>query len=162
MTAFCFGDGSTVACPCANNGLAGHGCENSATTGGAILTATGIASLSTDTLQFTSSGELPQSLSIVLQGTTALAPLNFGDGLRCVRGTLKRLYMKNAVGGVLVAPVPGDPSVSARSAARGDALTLGSTRHYQVYYRDPDAIFCPSPSGNTYNISSGLTVVWGN
>lgn len=157
---FCFGDGSAGACPCSNSGLAGNGCDNSAATGGALLVASGVASLSADTLQFACSGELPHSLSIVLQGTASVGPLNFGDGLRCTGGLLKRLYVRNAVNGAVTVPAPGDPSVSARAAALNDPITAGSTRNYQVYYRDPDTNFCPSPSGATYNISSALSVVW--
>jgi hypothetical protein len=103
---------------------------------------------------------LPTALSIFLQGTTAIAPLGFGDGLRCTGGALKRLYVHNAVGGVVSAPQPGEPSISARSAALGDVITAGATRHYQTYYRDPVLGFCASPLGNTWNISSGLSVVW--
>jgi len=55
----------------------------------------------------------------------------------------------------------GDPTVSARSAALGDVLTLGAVRYYQTYYRDPAPLFCPSPAGNAWNISSGLSVAWG-
>ena len=47
-----------------------------------------------------------------------IAPINYGDGMRCTGGNLKRLYTKTAVGGVVVAPQPGEPSVSARSAQR--------------------------------------------
>jgi hypothetical protein len=33
-------------------------------------------------------------------------------------------------------------------------------RAYQVYYRDPDAAFCPAPAGNTFNVSNGVQLVW--
>ncbi len=158
---FCFGDGSLVPCPCGNSGVAGHGCENSLSTGGALLTATGEASLSADTVQFTCSGERPTSLSIVLQGSLPIAPLSYGDGLRCVGGVLKRLYTKNAVAGVVIAPQGGDLSVSARSATAGDPISLGATRNCQVYYRDPAPSFCPNPPGSTFNISNGIAVAWG-
>ena len=161
VNAFCFGDGGITFCPCLNLGVPGRGCDNSAATGGATLSAIGTPSLAADTLQFTSSGELPSALSIVLQGNVAINPSNFGDGLRCAGGSLKRLYAKNAVAGVVVAPASGDAPVSARSAALGDALAQGNTRFYQVYYRDPNATFCPAPSGNTFNISSALSVLWG-
>jgi hypothetical protein len=161
LFAFCAGDGSQAACPCANNGLAGHGCENSATTGGALLAASGVPSLSADTLLFTSSGELATALSIVLQGDNPIAPANFGDGLRCAGGTLKRLYVQSAVGGSISAPAPADASVSARSALLGDVIPLGSTRAYQVYYRDPSASFCPSPQGNTFNATGAISATWG-
>jgi Tol biopolymer transport system component len=157
---FCLGDGSAGACPCANNGAPGRGCQNSASTGGARLNAAGSSSLSNDTLVLSASGELPHALSVFLQGSTAVAPLNFGDGLRCASGFLKRLYIANASGGVVSVPQPGDPSVSARSAAVGDTLTAGATRYYQTYYRDPLLAFCPEPSGNSWNISSGLSVTW--
>jgi hypothetical protein len=159
-TPFCFGDGSAGACPCGNNGASGRGCENSASTGGALLGGTGAASLANDTLVLNSSGELPTALSILLQGNSSIAAVAFGDGLRCTGGVLKRLYVRNASGGALSVPQSGDASISARSAALGDLLTAGATRHYQTYYRDPQLAFCPSPAGNSWNISSGLSVLW--
>ncbi len=158
---YCFGDGSGPRCPCGNAGAAGHGCENSSTTGGAVLTVIGVASLAGDTVQFTSSGEKPTALSIVLQGTASVPAVHFGDGLRCASGTLKRLYVANAIGGVVSAPQAGDPSVSARSAELGDAITQGSTRVYQAYYRDADPAFCASPAGSTFNVSNAIAVAWG-
>jgi hypothetical protein len=122
----------------------------------------GAASLSADTLQLASAGELPSALSIVLQGNLAIAPANFGDGLRCTGGTLLRMYSKSAVGGVVVAPQAGDPTVSARSGALGDAIPLGATRNYQTYYRDANAAFCPDPPGSTFNISNALAIPWGS
>jgi probable HAF family extracellular repeat protein len=159
-TAFCFGDGTALACPCGNNGSAGRGCQNSASTGGAVLASTGVASLASDTLVLHSSAELPTALSIVLQGSTTIAAAGFGDGLRCTAGTLKRLYVHNAAGGALSVPQAGEPSVSARSAALGDTITSGATRFYQTYYRDPVLTFCPNPPGGSWNISSGISIVW--
>lgn len=155
---FCLGDLASSGCPCANVGAAHRGCENSASTGGAQLRASGTTQ--PDTLTFTCSGELPSSLSILLQGTSVIAPVAFGDGVRCVGGTLKRLYVYNAVAGTLVAPSLGDPPVSLRSAALGDAIAPGTMRAYQVYYRDPSVSFCASPIGDTWNLSSGLRVDW--
>jgi hypothetical protein len=162
FTPFCFGDGTGMACPCANNGSAGHGCQNSLSTGGALLVATGNASLSADTLQFTSSSEMPTALTIVVQGNASAAPLAFGDGLLCAGGVLNRLYSKNAVGGTIVAPAGSDPSVSARSAALGDTITQGTARVYQAYYRDPNPSFCPTPPGGTFNVSGAILVNWGS
>ena len=126
-----------------------------------MLTVVGAASLALDTVQFTSSGEKPTALSIVLQGTTSVAAVHFGDGLRCASGVLKRLYVANAVGGVVTAPQGIDLSVSARSAALGDVISLGATRVYHAYYRDADATFCASPAGSTYNVSNAIAVAWG-
>jgi hypothetical protein len=159
-TSFCFGDASAGPCPCGNNGSPGRGCQNSASTGGALQSGSGNASLAADTLVLTSTGELPSALSIFLQGTTAIAPLVFGDGLRCTGGALKRLYVHNAAGGAVSAPQPGEPSISARSAALGDLISAGATRYYQTYYRDPVLGFCDSPPGNTWNVSSGLSILW--
>lgn len=158
---FCFGDGSAGPCPCGNAGGLGRGCQNSAGTGGALLSASGNASLSADMLVLTSLGELPTALSIVMQGTTMIAPVSFGDGLRCAGGTIKRMYVKSASGGVVTAPQAGDPSVSARSAALGDPIPLGATRDYQVYYRDANPTFCPAPAGSTFNASGAVEIVWG-
>ena len=156
---FCFGDGSLTACPCANSGLPGHGCRNSATVRGAELTPSGTSV--PDTLVLSVGFEPPTALSIFLQGDALIpAGVFFGDGLRCTGGNLKRLYAKNASGGSVAAPTGSEPSISQRSAALGDVIPPGATRFYQVYYRDPDASFCPAPAGNTWNVSNGARVRW--
>jgi len=155
----CLGDGTVAPCPCANEGAAGHGCDNSIASGGARLTYSGMTN--PDSLVLSSSGELPTSLSIFMQGNALTQTVTFfGDGIRCVGGTLLRLYAKAASGGVVSAPQPGDPSISARSAALGDPIATGTVRYYQVYYRDASSSFCPPPSGSTFNASNGLRVVW--
>ena len=161
IASFCYGDGSIGTCPCSNSGTAGRGCENSASTGGAQITATGSPSLSADTLVLTSDGERATSFSLFIQGDAEIAPASFGDGLRCAGGNLKRLYAKNAVGGAVTAPEGAEPTISARSAALGDSIPTLATRIYQVYYRDPDPAFCPDPQGSTFNVSNGLRVLWG-
>ncbi|HEV8114288.1 MAG TPA: PQQ-dependent sugar dehydrogenase [Planctomycetota bacterium] len=161
VTRTCPGDGTAGACPCGNNGATGHGCQNSASTGGALLTHIGKAELSHDTLALTCVGELPSALSICLQGDVEIAPHNFGDGLRCAGGVMKRLYVKHAVGGVVVMPAAGDRAISARSATLGSPILPGTIRVYQVYYRDPSGTFCPNPPGATFNASGGLRARWG-
>jgi hypothetical protein len=68
-----------------------------------------------------------------------------------VSGTLKRLYVKSASGGACAAPLQGDPSITARSAALGAPILPGDTRYYQVYYRDSAAAFCPPETFNATN-----------
>ena len=155
FTSYCFGDGTGPACPCGNNGTAGRGCNTSAATGGAQLAASGTTS--PDTVVLTSSGELPTVLSIFLQGDNTISQVPFGDGLRCVAGILKRLYVKNASGGAVSAPAIGDPSITVRSAQLGDTIPAGGTRYYQVYYRDPNTGWCPSL---TFNVTNGVRIGW--
>jgi len=97
-----------------------------------------------------------------LQGNSNAPPVNFGDGLRCASGSLFRLYDHNAVGGVVSMPSGGDLSVSARSAVLGDAISAGSSRYYQVYYRDPNLAFCPAPAGDAFNASNAVAILWSN
>lgn len=159
ITRYCLGDGGTSACPCGNVGLSGRGCDNSFLTGGARLNGTGTAS--PDTIQLYASGELPNAATLVFQGDVVLtAPIAFGDGLRCAGGSLKRLYTTNAVNGSLTVPPIGQPSVSARSAALGDTLTPGEVRAYQAWYRDSNPAFCSAPSGNVWNLSNAVRIVW--
>jgi len=157
---FCAGDGSAAPCPCGNQGQPGRGCENSASTGGALLLyASGTTS--PDTLVLYASGGLPAALTILLQGNATSSPgVVFGDGLRCASGILLPLYVKNAVNGAVRVPDAGDPSITARSAALGDPIPPGERRYYQAYYRDPSQSFCPDPPGSTFNSSNALKIVW--
>jgi hypothetical protein len=156
------GAGGVINCPCGNMpASAGVGCNNSSNTGGARVTAAGVASLSADTLTFTTIGEKPSATSIVLQGDN-LAPsgMPFGQGVSCIAGTLKRLYVEHASSGSITAPQASDRSVHTRSAALGDTITPGTHRYYGVYYRDPSVLGgCPPTS--TFNITQQLDVLWG-
>jgi len=161
IVAFCFGDGTGAACPCANFGLPGHGCRNSTQVRGAELTSTGVSSIAADSLVLQSAFEVHNSTSVFLQGTQSIAPTFFGDGLRCTGGVLKRLYVVSASPtGIATAPTGSALSISARSAQLGDVIPPGASRDYQTYYRDSDLSFCPSPTGDSWNVSNGLTVVW--
>jgi hypothetical protein len=142
-----------------NFGSPGRGCANSQNPGGAELSAAGTTS--PDSIVLTSQGELPASLSIFVQGDASQASgIVFGDGVRCMAGTLKRLYLKTASGGTAVAPQGADPSISARSASLGDPIPIGAQRFYGVYYRDGSPSFCPAPAGNSFNIGNGIAITW--
>jgi hypothetical protein len=158
-TPFCFGDGTLVPCPCANSGSAGHGCENSSSSGGSLLTASG--AVLPDSVVFQADGLVPNVLVILLQGSASLpAPIAFGDGLRCFDGTLLRLYVVNAAGSSASVPPPGAAGVRVISAGLGDLLSPGATRVYQAWYRDPDLGYCPAPAGSAFNTSNGLQITW--
>src|SRR5262249_45756236 len=114
-TPLCAGDGSSTACPCSNNANTSDGCANSPATGGAHLSPSGTAS--PDTVVLTVIGERPTALTVFFQGSASVSTVHYGDGLRCVGGTLKRLYSKNASAGQAAAPTGSELSVTAQSAA---------------------------------------------
>jgi hypothetical protein len=120
------------------------------------------AFLSSDGLIFTASDETPTALSIVWQSTTSQPTgIIYGQGVRCVRGTIKRLFVKNAVAGSNTAPdyLAGDPTVSARSAANGDVIQPGQSRGYLVCHRDP-TVLGGCPATRTFNATQTGRVDW--
>jgi Tol biopolymer transport system component len=157
------GSDGVMTCPCGNQPPGpGRGCNNSAGTGGARLTASGVAYLSMDSLVFATSGERATALSIVLQGDIELdSGTAFGQGVRCFTGTMKRLYVKVASGGSITAPDAGagELPVSVRSASLGDPIAPGATRSYLVYYRDP-VVMGGCPVESTFNATQGGRVEW--
>jgi Tol biopolymer transport system component len=157
------GAGGVVSCPCSNPPSGpGRGCDNSSSTGGAALSASGIGYLSMESLVFTTQGEKPTATSILLQGTSSpAAGVVYGQGVRCVGGALKRLFTKTASGGSVTVPDfgSGDPTVSARSAARGDVILAGQSRWYLVYYRDP-TVLGGCPASSTFNSTQSGQVAW--
>jgi hypothetical protein len=159
--AFCYpGQGTVIPCPCSNPGSTNHGCDNSSATGGGFLLASGVPSLTADTLSFICTGEKPTAFSILLQGLNpqSVAGLKFGQGVRCFTANLKRLYVHAAVGGTVTYPQGADLPVHLQSAAKGDTITPG-TRNYLSYYRDP-TILGACASSDTFNASQGVSIIW--
>ena len=155
ITSYCSGDGSGTACPCGNVGGVGRGCGNSASATGAVLTATGNASLGGDTLVLQAAGVPSTATCLFFQGTLRVnggAGNLFGDGLRCAGGSVLRLSIKAAAGGVATYPSGIDAPVS----VTGFVPATGATRHYQGWYRDA-ASFC---TVSTFNVTNALTAVW--
>jgi Tol biopolymer transport system component len=157
------GTNNVIACPCGNAPSGpGRGCDNSSFTGGASLSASGIAYLSIDSLTFTTHDERPTAVSILLQGDTTIPTgLVFGQGVRCAGGTLKRLYVKTAVNGSITAPDlnTGDHTISARSTFLGAPIQPGQPRYYLVYYRDPTVMGGCSSTG-TFNATQTGQISW--
>ena len=157
------GVAGTILCPCGNPPSGrGRGCDNSAATGGAVLSAIGGAFLSEDTIVFSTSGERGSALSILLQGTVAVPTgAAYGQGVRCAAGTMKHLFAKLAAGGSITVPDVdlSEPTISARSAAVGNPILAGESRWYLVYYRDP-IVLGGCPSNRTFNTTQTGRVTW--
>ncbi|MCY2960176.1 MAG: choice-of-anchor E domain-containing protein [Planctomycetota bacterium] len=154
VTSLCFGDGSGTACPCGNESTGETGCLNSFGFG-SLLSATGGAAVSADTL--TLSATVPgTNTTLFFQGTSAVGGGSgevFGDGLHCAGGTTIELISLSAVGGVAQFPRTGDPLVS-----EAGYVSAGVTRYYQAWYRN-SASFCTE---STWNLSNALQVAWGS
>jgi hypothetical protein len=148
---YCYGTAAN--CPCANGGAKGHGCENGAQTGGALLNASGRASVSSDALALVASG-LPATAPVLYFQGDAQTSAAFGDGLLCAGGTLTRLGIHFAVNGYDAYGAPsGDPAI----ALQGLIPAGGATRFYQGWYRDSQP-FC---TASTFNLTNGVRLVWG-
>lgn len=151
-TPFCFGDSAANACPCGNNGAPGHGCASSVNANGALLEAAGLPQQ--DTVVLLGSAMPATAPCVYLQGDF-FTDVPFGDGRRCLAGSLLRLRTKINSGGTSSFP---DSVETVTLAQRGGVVPgSGVTRGYQVYYRNAAAAFCPP---ETYNISNGLRIVW--
>jgi hypothetical protein len=162
MSHYCYpGQNGVTPCPCNNPPTQpASGCNNSANTGGSFLDASGSPQVSNDTILLFTTRETPTALSVVLQGTLPIiAGVVYGQGVRCVGGTLKRLYVKTASGGSISAPTGNDLSVSQRSAQLGDPyVNLPTTRYYLVYYRDPNVLNgCPPTATFNCTIPGGIS-----
>lgn len=143
---FCFGNGTSGACPCGNAGSAGAGCANS-TGVGASLAAFGDAQVGADTVVLTATHCPPFSLGLFFSGQTALAAAPFGDGLRCVGGGVIRLG--------IVPTTPAGIATSNVTLSVQEGLLGGELRHYQFWYRN-----VAGPCGHAFNTTNGLSIQW--
>ncbi len=144
-TTYCYGDGSSAACPCGNGTLAGadRSCANSSGAG-ALIAASGSTSVLGD-LELCVLGLPPGRPGLLFAGTTQpMAP--FGDALRCVGGSITRF----PVGFASAAGSFSQGGIAARVGA-----SSGDTRHFQGWFRDAGG-----PCGNGFTLSAGYSVVF--
>jgi|GEM_PF-2838962 len=146
-TPFCFGDGSTTACPCSNGGAAGEGCGNSSGPGGR-LDASGYAVVGQDSFTLQAS-QLPSGVpGLFFQGDgTPQSPPLFGDGLLCATQQVVRLQVVVADGG-------GSAASSILLSERG-GVNPGEPHTYQYWYRDNSG-----PCGGGFNTTNALSIDW--
>jgi hypothetical protein len=150
LGSFCSGDGSGTPCPCGAVGAPGVGCPTSLGAG-ALLSASGSASLLADDLAFQGSALLPGQSAILFVGDSALnggAGVPFGDGLRCAGGSLRRL-------GLRIPDAFGNAGWGPGLAAQG-GWGAGDLRRFQVGFRDP-----ANACGNSFNLTQGVEVRFG-
>ncbi|MBK7878306.1 MAG: choice-of-anchor L domain-containing protein [Planctomycetes bacterium] len=151
-TNFCEGGSGGVPCPCNNNADDGHGCKNSLFDTGALLTATGMASVAADSVLLTAE-HMTGGTCVFFQGTAAIPPVIVDDGIGCVGGTVVRLGTKAIASNASAFPAAGDPAIS----VRGAVPVAGATRYYQAFYRNAAATFCPPSTSNRTN---GVEIGW--
>ncbi len=152
FAAFCLGDGTGTACPCANNGATGNGCANSSNAAGANLAGVGTPSVLSDTAVLNATA-MTGATCVFFQGSAQMAPVVVDDGLGCVTGSVIRLGTKAIGGGNSSFPQVGDPLISVRGAIPG----AGGTYYYQCFYRNAASGFCPPATSNRTN---GVAVTW--
>jgi hypothetical protein len=153
---FCIGDGAGLVtqCPCANNGGGSlpAGCLNSTGLGG-MISATGVPSITNDTLQLTIT-----QLPVISQGWFVQGSLQtnngnglpFGHGIRCLRDPT--ILQKIAIGGNVLPPA-GSPPISVLFG-----ISAGQTKYYQGWYRDMSAV--GTCSGGALNTTNAISVIW--
>lgn len=149
----CTGAGGVGTCPCGNTGAPGNGCASSFQPAGANLAASGTASISSDSLTLTATN-VSVAAATLFQGTQSPSTTfqTFGDGRRCVGGSVLRMGTVFAPGGLVSYPAGVAPALS----VTGVIPSAGGVRAYQVWYRDSPA-FCTSA---TFNLTNGVVVRW--
>jgi hypothetical protein len=139
-------------CPCGYSWQ--YGCGSSANPSGADLVPLGSSLLSNDSFVLSAEGLPASGIGLFFQGTTSSNwGTQFGDGVRCVNGSVIRLVVRQATMGQMQYPIAGDLPIS----QKGFVPVSGGYRAYQVWYRDPAPGFC-TPS--TFNLTSAVATVW--
>ncbi|MFT4540775.1 MAG: hypothetical protein ACI835_003233 [Planctomycetota bacterium] len=138
---FCPGSG----CPCANDDAAG-GCANSSGSGASLSGAGSASAAGDDFLAQLTSATAGQPV-LLFYGSVALnsgSGLTFGDGLRCVGGSVVRVSIQAIDGSGSASWGPGLGSTF--GWVSGDTILL------QAWYRDPVG----GPCGSGFNLTQGL------
>ena len=161
------GVGGLVTCPCGNPQIpAGstRGCNNFAGggTGGALMNGTGNPQTNAnDDFAVQVTAGVGSNVTVLFQGTTNTANTRSGAGIRCVSGTLKRLYKGNQSSGAINFPNNGVP-VHLQSQAKGYTIVAPITLYYYCAYRNSAANGQPGCPGLNFgfNTTNAGSVVW--
>jgi len=147
---YCFGDGSSGACPCGNAGNPGQGCGNSTGTQGARLVASGTPSISNDTIQFGVSGVPGSKPGVLIRGINQVT-MPSGDGLLCASGQSGRSQ-------VVVTSASGNATISDYSGSPFGLASYGPgvVANYQFWYRDPQS----TCTGAGFNFTNAWSLLW--
>ena len=160
-----------VTCPCGNPQVpagAMKGCDNFAGgtggggTGGATLWGIGTAIAGpSDTLVLEVTGGVGSNVTVLFQGTTNTVNARSGAGVRCVGGTLKRLYKGNLHNGAIHFPNNG-VAVHDESSAKGYTIVPPITLYYYAGYRNTAANGHPGCPGLAFgfNTTNAGSVAW--
>jgi hypothetical protein len=160
--AYCFGHlGSSNICPCGNENdnsdPLGAGCANAYFSAGARLGASGIASITNDTVVLAGTRGQPSNSSMFFQANNNKdgAFIWLDNGIQCAGGGLIRLKVKmnDANGDAVSSPMV----ITARSAQFNHVIVAGETLYYQWWYRENDDICQADDDANT---SNGYQITW--
>lgn len=110
---------------------------------GASMCSSGSVSIASDDLVLECSG-LPQSVMGIFYYGPNQIQVPFGDGFRCVGGSVKRLSPQHS----------GGTGTFTRAFSNPGTLSPGQTMNFQTWYRDPEG----GPAG--FNLSNGHTLVF--
>ena len=144
-----FCDGTSGLCPCGNNGAPGRGCINS-TGSGAGLEGAETDGITNDDLELTVYNVRAGSSVLLFSGSATVGGgfgTPFGDGLRCVGGSVSRL-------GVQFADATGSVTFGPGLAAQ-NGWQVGQTVYFQGWYRN-----VAGPCSGGFNLTNGLQVTF--
>lgn len=118
---------------------------------GAMMGSIGSTSVGTNDFALYAFGCPPNKLGIFFHGSNA-AQVPMGNGWRCIANPIHRI-------GVVTSDGFGDATMTLDFTqpplnAGADAITVGSTRRFQLYYRDPAA------GGARTNVTNGLAATF--
>lgn len=113
--------------------------------GSANISATGSASIAANNLVLQAAPVPASSTGLFYFGPTQ-TQTTFGNGFRCVTGTIRRLGIVPAAGGALTRVINNSVPPSA------GVLVAGSTWNFQAWFRDVAA------GGSNFNLSNGLRI----
>ena len=149
-SAFCNeADGALAACPCGNPGQPESGCDLQQGTGGVHFRVLAQESGAQNRVTAFADGfpplGNPSAVAIRASSLDAVAPLPFGDGVRCVGTPLVRLGAAPALAG-------------AWTSTFGHGVMAGSgTFYYQLWLRNQPTMFC---TPEAFNLSNGVALTW--